>query len=549
MDCRRAEKIFVESGRTDTLSGHLSQCARCQEKLGAYDALVSSLAVETPLDPAAEDRILRRVLSTDVEEATPPKKRLPLWSLGLAGAAALLLLVILLPRPVARTVRVIERTGALAVGDIEVLDEVTVPPKSRMTVDFDRGLVVAFGPKTRAQVPRVESGQLLLPLTSGVLHVRYDRSPGDPPLRVKSPFGRVTVVGTIFTVSQLGDRFEVRVDEGVVEVEGEGGVRTLAAGESIGDPAPAPRLPRSGARLGRLMLSGDAQDVRIEGRPIDLPAALALEPGQAKIEVGGEAREVLIDAGQTVRLVLERTDPAPEPEPEPELQREPEPEPEPEHESEPDRTRPKEPEPRAKPSLETLYGQAEEALARKNTSQALQLLRAISRRDPRGPTGALAEFEIGRIHAERLRHEQARAAWARSLEAGLTEPLASEAQLGICAAQLALGRVRDARTCVRKLEGAPAVATRAAVIEGQLSCLEGRFDRAEEVLSRLKARPKSDLAGQIVIARIRCDLARGNREAAERKLSKMEANFGGPAWSRQIENLRRAVDPRNSRKR
>lgn len=538
MDCRRVEKIFVESGRTDAVNGHLAQCPRCKEALGAYDALVSSLAKESPLDPVMEDRILGRVLAAEVEPVEPPARRLPLWPFGAAVAAAAVLSLFVLrpPAPAPRIPRVLERTGALAVGDVDLSDEVIVPVKSRMTVDFDRGLVVAFGPNTRATAPRLESGMLLLPLSTGVVHVRYDRAPSDPPLTVKTPAGRVTVVGTVFSVAQQADRFSVRVDEGVVEVETAGRTRRLAAGEVIGDLEPAPPLPGSGARLGRLMLFGAAEEVRVDGRRVELPAALALQPGRVTIEIGDRTRDVRIEAGKTVRLALSKVAPAPEPVPE----------------SEPAPKAAPRPAPKATPpapvDLETLYERAEAALAARETTRAVRLLRRISRRDPNGPTGALAEFEIGRIHAGRMRHRAAKVAWNRALKRGLTEPLASEARLGVCAAELALGRVKEARACVEKLEGAPAVAFRAAVVEGQLSCLEGRFDRAEQALAKVKARPKSDLAARLVIARIRCDLARGDREGAARKLAKLEADFGGTSWERQIRSLRAALDPKKSRK-
>jgi hypothetical protein len=116
------------------------------------------------------------------------------------------------------------------------------------------------------------------------------------------------------------------------------------------------------------------------------------------------------------------------------------------------------------------------------------------------------------------------------------EPLAAEARLGICSAALGMGRIREARDCMAEIEDR---SWRASLIEAQLMCLEGQFRQAEDVFARAE---KKAPAARIAIARIQCDIGRGDREQARKKLAELEQKPEARGVEKQLRVLEKMLE-------
>jgi hypothetical protein len=246
---------------------HLAICGDCQRYHHRLESIYRKPRKVAPLDSFARDREFAAVLARS--RPTPPSsvRRLAATSSValLSAVAAILVFALLSPSfgarlfgppaaaelelrseagftsygdavriPVHNTLghqaqsfaRVIGGSAALtdaegraSTGDSLTVGTTVVTGADPVQVAFVGRLIANFQPDTVARWNSASPRLLEIGLLSGTLAVRYDRSPGDPILQIRTPSVLVRVVGTVFTVAvDSRGRTTVSVLRGRVDV-------------------------------------------------------------------------------------------------------------------------------------------------------------------------------------------------------------------------------------------------------------------------------------------------------------------------------------------
>lgn len=104
-------------------------------------------------------------------------------------------------RVIGGTASLTDADGRATAGDSLTVGTTVVTGADPVQVAFVGRLIANFQPETVARWHSASPSLIELGLLSGTLAVRYDRSPGDPILQVRTPSVLVRVVGTVFTVT------------------------------------------------------------------------------------------------------------------------------------------------------------------------------------------------------------------------------------------------------------------------------------------------------------------------------------------------------------
>lgn len=118
--------------------------------------------------------------------------------------------------------------GRASAGDSLTVGTTVITDEEPVQVAFVGRLIANFQPQTIARWHSASPNLVELGLLSGTLAVRYDRSPGDLILQVRTPSVLVRVVGTVFTVA-VDERGETTVSV----LRGKVDVLALDSGHSL----------------------------------------------------------------------------------------------------------------------------------------------------------------------------------------------------------------------------------------------------------------------------------------------------------------------------
>ncbi len=262
---------------------HLAFCRDCQRYHHRIEAIYRKPRKVAPLDSFARDREFAAILERS-NAATGAKansrRLLAANGVGLLSAvAAVLALALMIPRfgallfgpPTAAeleirtepsftsygdTVRIPVRAklghqaqsfarviggnatmtdadGRATAGDSLTVGSTVMTDADPVQVAFVGRLIANFQPETVARWHSASPSLLELGLLSGTLAVRYDRSPGDPILQIRTPTALVRVVGTVFTVA-VDERGQTTISvlRGKVDVLAAHGGRSLVSVEA-----------------------------------------------------------------------------------------------------------------------------------------------------------------------------------------------------------------------------------------------------------------------------------------------------------------------------
>jgi hypothetical protein len=323
-------------------------------------------------------------------------------------------------------------------------------------------------PRTRLSLRTGRSDRTELALQEGTVAVAVspDR-PVDGEVKVTTPHGTITVVGTVFSVSATAERSRVAVARGVVRVDAGGRVELVRQGQgmALGDPAPLPSAPEEAA-----VVTARQERLRVLQRARTALLAVDSLPHGAEVTHGGvllgstplvtyipaepATLTVALDGHQSVTELV-----APGPDRllrrDFRLLRVPEPGPTPAASTPADRgsegrgTRrvPNPPAPRPDLPPATPEAWTQQARARMLAGDwpaAAQAYRELIRRHPGAASTDVARVSLGTLELDRLGQP---AAALRSFEAYLAArprgPLAEEAAHGRAQALRALGRTCD----------------------------------------------------------------------------------------------------------
>ncbi len=108
---------------------------------------------------------------------------------------------------------------AVVTNTFEVGTRFHIPGDQNLQARFIGKILTNFGSEADASWTAAEPDLIELELDHGIVATRYDRLPGDPVLKVRTPTAIVKVIGTVFTVEVEGDGdTTVAVLRGKVEV-------------------------------------------------------------------------------------------------------------------------------------------------------------------------------------------------------------------------------------------------------------------------------------------------------------------------------------------
>lgn len=231
--------------------GHLASCSDCRRYHQRLEALYHQPRKVAPLDSFARDREFAAILARSrpaTREKAQTRRLLASGSVGLLSAvAAVLILALLIPsfgarlfgppkaaeldlrseagftsygdsvqipvhprlghqaqtfaRVIGGSAAMTNAEGRVTAGDSLTVGTTVVTGEEPVQVAFVGRLIANFQPDTIARWHSASPSLVEIGLLSGTLAVRYDRSPGDPILQVRTPNVLVRVVGTVFTVT------------------------------------------------------------------------------------------------------------------------------------------------------------------------------------------------------------------------------------------------------------------------------------------------------------------------------------------------------------
>jgi ferric-dicitrate binding protein FerR (iron transport regulator) len=374
-------------------------------------------------DPRLSDIERAQILDRIEERLDAPARRLwPAWvALGGTAAAAALLLVFLLRPTSTAILRPYVYSGASAGLDVLTVPQraLDVPAAAEVRAQLaDLGRVGLVGP-ARVAVMRAEARKVSLELTEGTLLVDFDATRGAT-LEVRAPGAVIRVTGTLFAV-EAGSATRVSVLRGSVAI----GETTLAAGEAWASGERVAMPPVTEALLREheasvLPPAGEWGMVALAGAPAHAEAwigerFLARTPLVARVSAGEtELRMVAAGEERTVRaIVVEQTAvpvtysvperapppppapvPPPVPVPAPVAVPVPVPAPAPAPAPAPVPAPAPAPPPR---DAESLYRDAERAMATGTRSEARAILGTLIAEHPDDPMADAARYELGRL--------------------------------------------------------------------------------------------------------------------------------------------------------
>ncbi|NGY06717.1 FecR family protein [Solimonas terrae] len=249
--------------RPEEISEWLAWCQSDPANLEAFEK-IDGLGVRLDnIDPAARDTLMREVL--DERPAAAPRKsaaRRRHWALA-AGLAAVAMI----------SAFVVHRVSAPPA----IQNAVYTTAKAQLQdLKLSDGSKIALGADTRLDVAySAELRDLQLGDGEAYFEVAHNSA---RPFVVHVGHLSVTAVGTAFNIRKTGERVEVIVTQGVVDVAGGSGVIAAQAAAS----SPASQLPGSGVirvPAGQLIIS---ENRSLTVRPADEDAAIAWRKGSQR---------------------------------------------------------------------------------------------------------------------------------------------------------------------------------------------------------------------------------------------------------------------------
>ncbi|HEX6765257.1 MAG TPA: FecR family protein, partial [Polyangiaceae bacterium] len=357
---------------------HETTCAACGIEASLYRDLAAESTERSVAVPGERvDRVLgalyvpARPESAEVQRApaSKPRAKDPFWArlgpgtrralAGVAAAAALASLLSFLdqtkrdaPAPVAVARVVLTLSSGTAEGTAPTLGELTAgsvvtTSTGPACLHVDPGVTACVGENSELRVADVTLAHRRLELTRGRVVVSLQKQPAGTSLSVATANGRVTAVGTVFSVEISGSTTIVRVEEGTVVAEqnaaasryvhrdervvlGENAVAQLASAEAerdrtlvekgslfVGGEAATLDVPRSGAGAW----------VKLDGVSLGpAPLSVLVAPGPHRFETGNAERvlssgPIVVSPGRsvigTITATADRAPPAPVAEPAP----------------------------------------------------------------------------------------------------------------------------------------------------------------------------------------------------------------------------------------
>jgi hypothetical protein len=219
------------------LSGHTRTCEQCSRE----DAVIRGLLAPPPSDeqPSEKDAddVLRRVAERSARDRQAWQRR---WVAGASGALAIAAGVALwvtrngeAPAPASSPIAVQDvRTAVVP----PAANSLAPPPQGPSCAEVVAGVLACTGEATVITHRDVDSKERFLELDRGHIVVSLARQPEGTSFSIVTAAGRVTAVGTVFSVESREDGTTIaRVVEGKVAVrqKGDPTSRPLRAGESL----------------------------------------------------------------------------------------------------------------------------------------------------------------------------------------------------------------------------------------------------------------------------------------------------------------------------
>ncbi len=256
VECERWTGLFDRQTVEDALdeieaqflASHPRGCAECAAELSTWQGLVqpNEGRISTASARALTLELRDRITVESTAKGTKKFRRASSWLApvgGLTMAAALLVWWGTRqksqdPAVSARVVLVQGAGGDVAVGQALQQSAQLRTPAGAVCLDLAGGVRACLAQAGRATLEILEEPRRALRLEQGLLLLRLAHQPIGHSVTVVTPEGRVTAIGTVFSVERSSTGAVVHVSEGRVRVEpSRGEPLTLAAGESVSLPS------------------------------------------------------------------------------------------------------------------------------------------------------------------------------------------------------------------------------------------------------------------------------------------------------------------------
>ncbi len=266
VECERWTGLFdrqtvedaLDAIETQFLASHPRGCAECAAELRTWQGLVqpNEGRISTASARALTLELRDRITFESTAKATKTFRRASSWLApvgALTMAAALLIWWGLRQKSQdlavsARVVLVQGAGGEVAVGQTLQQSAQLRTQAGTVCLDLAGGVRACLAQAGRATLETLEEPRRTLRLEQGLLLLRLAHQPIGHSVSVVTPEGRVTAIGTVFSVERSSTGAVVHVSEGRVRVEpSRGEPLTLAAGESVSLPSSlrAPFVPNA----------------------------------------------------------------------------------------------------------------------------------------------------------------------------------------------------------------------------------------------------------------------------------------------------------------
>jgi hypothetical protein len=229
----------LADGEREFLYRHPQTCEACSREDAAFRGLLAPPASEEDTSDQAADDVLRRVAERAARERQAGQRR---WVAGASGALAIAAGVAVwvtrsgdLPAPTSAP------TSPVAVqspprSPVAPPADALEPPAAAACTEVVAGILACTGEATVITRRELDSKERFLELDRGHIVVSLARQPAGTSFSIVTAAGRVTAVGTVFSVESREDGTTIaRVVEGKVAVrqKDDPSSRPLRAGESL----------------------------------------------------------------------------------------------------------------------------------------------------------------------------------------------------------------------------------------------------------------------------------------------------------------------------
>ena len=138
------------------------------------------------------------------------------------------------PATIGRAVAVAGILSTTAGDRLRVGDPIRAGVELRAAADSGAAIALQTGGDVRVDARTAVTfvADRELSLTSGAVYIDTGSAP-HAPIRVRTPLGSVSDVGTRFEVRQIGDRWRARVRDGAIQFDARAGSRRAAAGREL----------------------------------------------------------------------------------------------------------------------------------------------------------------------------------------------------------------------------------------------------------------------------------------------------------------------------